>query len=395
MTLSDYKREITAIFRRNTDRGFADWRRCAKMKRELTAFLRASEKELLAENWDNELFQLACRAFVKWGNTNIDDSNGETQCLVSDVRKIWDKIYARESPTCTHGMMLDWFFDNLDGSVEGYMEDCLRYYVRDHFKEPVLQDRKLAFLRRRIEELKARPDGKWHEEFLIGQFQLMTMQIYREQRRPIELIREYAKHLNGDDAQKLLAEIEMEYGDVDNGRALLEALLRKQLLSGIGGNETLAEYKALFSPEEWEAVRDSLFDSFEPDSYVALQLYASEGCLDRLMAGVEACGYHHFRYYAKLLEANYSDRCLRMLVNTAETDVAKARNRNDYRHIARLLRWMSKFPGGADNAASLARKFRAAYPLKSALLEELEVFCFFKGPRLIESATDQSVSHNL
>ncbi len=49
MTLTDYKKELTAIFRRNTDRGFADWRRCGKLKRELTALLCASEKELLAE----------------------------------------------------------------------------------------------------------------------------------------------------------------------------------------------------------------------------------------------------------------------------------------------------------------------------------------------------------
>ena len=46
MTLTEYKKEITEIFRKNTRRGFADWRQCGNLCRDLTGFLEKSAVEL-------------------------------------------------------------------------------------------------------------------------------------------------------------------------------------------------------------------------------------------------------------------------------------------------------------------------------------------------------------
>ena len=73
MTLSEYKKEITAIFRRNTYRGYADWRQCGRLAYEMDDFLYRSRRELLREGREKDLFEVTCRAFVKWGTTDKDD----------------------------------------------------------------------------------------------------------------------------------------------------------------------------------------------------------------------------------------------------------------------------------------------------------------------------------
>ena len=90
------------------------------------------------------------------------------------------------------------------------------------------------------------------------------------------------------------------------------------------------------------------------------------------MDGVEACGYPYLKTYRKKLEGIYPERCLAILIKTADEDAEAANKRQNYQHVARVLRWMRKYPGGEKKAAELAEKYRAAYPRRRAMLEELE-----------------------
>ena len=49
--------------------------------------------------------------------------------------------------------MLEWFLKNLDGSVIDYMEDELYRYMMEHFKEEELLNKKMNFLKEKIEGL--------------------------------------------------------------------------------------------------------------------------------------------------------------------------------------------------------------------------------------------------
>ncbi len=90
MTLQDYNADVTTIFRRNTYRGFADWRQCGNLEYDLINYLDKAAKDLLKEYRDKDLFDLVCVSFVKWANTEKDDSNGETQNFVATAFELWD-----------------------------------------------------------------------------------------------------------------------------------------------------------------------------------------------------------------------------------------------------------------------------------------------------------------
>ena len=75
MRLQDYKKFITAAFVNNTRRGFADWRDCGGLCMDVIEGLEEAKEGLCAENRYANLFDLCNWTYVKWSNTDKDDSN--------------------------------------------------------------------------------------------------------------------------------------------------------------------------------------------------------------------------------------------------------------------------------------------------------------------------------
>ncbi len=407
MTASEYRKEITYSFNRNTDRGFVDYYHCGRLVRELTSLLERCQEDLLAAGNDKDLFSISLRVFKKWSDTNIDDSNGDTETILMYLREIWESVYERQSPDIPHNKMYESFMKIIEGSKLDFMIEDMLNYVMDNFNEPQILEKKLRFLYQKIEDIETGPEIDAWGRAQVEVYKQMVMRIYSEQGCNIEFIRSYARGLNGYDTRQLMADIELKYGYVDRCIKLYEGLaeedtgffsrhtydmrlkdlykeygfqdkyeseLAKLLYLKRGNPEILEEFKTLVPADKWPAVRDNLFDTFDISDSSVFSWYESEGCFDRLMAGVEACGYDSFKRYAGVLKDKYPERCLAVLVNAATEHVKVASNRNDYKHIARVLRWIGEFPGGPKIASALAQKFRSDYPRKTSLIEELAKF---------------------
>ena len=74
MKLQDYKKLITADFVNNTRRGFADWRDCGGLCTDVIESLEIAKEGLCAENRYADLLDLCNWTYVKWSNTDKDDS---------------------------------------------------------------------------------------------------------------------------------------------------------------------------------------------------------------------------------------------------------------------------------------------------------------------------------
>lgn len=66
--------------------------------------------------------------------------------------------------------------------------------------------------------------------------------------------------------------------------------------------------------------------------------------------------------YGKKLFKLYRQRCLKVLANAADRQAQNAKNRRDYKYIARILKKIAAQPGGREFAAELAAKYRTQYP---------------------------------
>jgi hypothetical protein len=59
-------------------------------------------------------------------------------------------------------------------------------------------------------------------------------------------------------------------------------------------------------------------------------------------------------------------------VDCLREDMKNASNQKRYAELVKRLKPLSGLPGGAEAAASLAQEWRAAYPRRRAMLEELK-----------------------
>ena len=367
-----------------------DWRHCGYMLDEVCDVLQDAARSLD----DEDVFDLSCYAYLKWSKTDKDDSNGETQGFISCVFDIWETLPETDK-------MFDWILDHCDGSILDYMEDCLLDYLMDHFKAEKYLKIKIEFFEQRIRRLEVCQDYPYTTEFEIGRARNCILMLMGELKYPIEDIRSYG----GD--KETLSKVELQYGNIPEAMTLYQELADKEmphqseyhiilkdlyrqygtgeqyrkamddLMHRCAGNmDLLNEYKALFSRQEWPEVFDRLISSFSDQDIRVFPWLEAEGHYERLMRGIEMQdgGEFYLTPYEKTLKKMFPDRCLRVLVATADKKARETSNRNGYRSLAGTLRHITKYSGGAQTASGLANKYIGQYPRRPALREELEGF---------------------
>lgn len=160
-TVKDYRVGINKIFSRYTRYGFVEYRDCNGLECDMVDLMLEATEELGGRGEYKELFEIACKGFLKWGNTDKDD-DGQTQCFASIIEDAWDVVYKANDPKMPHKKMYEWFVGHIDGSVIDYMEDYLYDYLLEHFKEPELLQKKIDFYNAKIEEGEAKNDSSWY-----------------------------------------------------------------------------------------------------------------------------------------------------------------------------------------------------------------------------------------
>lgn len=406
MTLDEYNNELKSIFASCSNRSWYDWKSTGILCDRVSSLLGMAKRDMFSDGRDVELFELSCKAFIKWSKAELDDSNGETQYVAGIISDIWDEIYQRQSKSIDHDTMLRWFLKNLNGSVIDYMEDCLYDFVGNHFDEPNLLEEKYQFLERKIESASHLNDDGWKKTFTINRCRLAQFDILAKQQKPIEMIRAFAETISWNEAKEHLAEIELVYGYVEkainiykdlifqNAKNDFEAtkyrvrlkdiyksqemtedyisLLKELILSNLGNMSFYHEYKELYAEDEWPDKRDELFALFPKGNSGADGIYHEEGRLDLLMDNIEVANDSwSLKRYEKELFAKYPERCILLLVQEADKQVVRADKRSRYRYLADTIKLIKRCPGGKEIADGLIHKYCAMYPRRSAMIEEL------------------------
>ena len=170
--------------------------------------------------------------------------------------------------------------------------------------------------------------------------------------------------------RKALMEIYRKQGNI----AAYNDELYNMMVEHPGEDKYYLEYKALFSDEEWKSRWEELLEEFK-NRLFSIHLWLNiEGRYDLIMDSAEPDNEFLIDTYGKKLFVLYPQRCFNVLANVADRYVQVSKNRRDYRHIARTLEKIAVQPGGRELAAELAAKYRAQYPRRTAMLDELKRF---------------------
>lgn len=397
---AEYKKEITAIFNSHTRRGFADWRQCGNLCMDICGFLENAAEALDREGRYADLFDITNQCYMKWSSTDKDDSNGETHGFCISVQENWALVYENGKEAVSHEKMQKWFMDQVEGhTVIDYMEDDLYDFLLKHFKG----EDELLLKKAMLERVMKDPDTS---EYSIPVLEDYYIRVLADMKVPIEMIRKFVAKSKSYTTEKLLADIEVEYGNFDAAIALYEkriaerpdkywsneprrALIdiykktgnkekefeqmQKLLWANVGDSNIFLEYKQYFSEEQWPEEWNRIFEELK-NHHDGTSWYAIEGRFDILMDMAEGSGTDYLIDTYKELDELYPKRAFDLRVKCVTADVAKANKRADYKWIARNLKKISKYDGGMKVARTLAAEFVAAYPRRTAMLDELRPF---------------------
>ncbi len=410
MDLKEYREEVNRIFKHCMRYSFVDYRSCKRLYGEMTDLLEKAQTEFSGRGEYKELFELACRAFLKWDRTNKDDSDGETYDFCRQLTHIWDAVYASGDKRISHEKMMKWFTDQIEKDKVSNLEDELFGYLEKHFTEPALLEKKYVFYRKKIEDMGEIGDSSYsHEAFRKQYLRELVLKAMAELGKPIGEIREYAKTIESYKVNELMAPIELRYGNRERATELYleladkadksfaprnnwhvslmeiykedgkqeayETELKKAVMTMPGDDNLWNEFKSLYSSEEWTGARAEFFSKVDLTDQRFYDRFAQEGCYDLIMAGIEEYpDAYAMKPYEKELRTLYPERCIRVLTLIVRDLAEYANTRNKYKGMAGLLARIKKCPGGEDAAAALAAEFRKAYPRRTAMLEEIRRF---------------------
>lgn len=135
-----------------------------------------------------------------------------------------------------------------------------------------------------------------------------------------------------------------------------------------GGMEMLNRLKKACTPAQWIEYRERYLSG---QTYHKLELMESEGLWDRLMEAVTAAGHLSIldRYEAAL-KKRYPNEILEAYACIL-TKEAAASDRKRYQELARYLKKLRNYPGGAERVARPAEDWRTRYIRRRAMMEEL------------------------
>ena len=407
MKLQDFKKAITVAFVRNTRRGFVDWRDCGGLCIDVTEALEYAKEGLCAEGRYADLFELCNWTYVKWNNTDKDDSNGETQDFCACIYDMWEIIYNEGEQDLSHERMMNVFLEHLDGRVFDYMEDGIYDFVLKHFKSEDELAKKEQFLLKVMDDLRNQIPENEILQYSLNVKEDYYVRVLADQKRPIQEIRDFLRSRDRYTNKELLAQIETEYGNyaeaiklykeqierrpdsywsdwprkalmkiytIQGDKAAYNRELYNMMINHTGNEDYYLEYKSLFSSEEWKVRWEELMDEFS-DKLSAINLWLSiEDRYDLIMDNAEPDNEFVIDDYGEKLFSLFPNRCLKVLVNVADRQARVSKNRRDYKYIARTLKKITVLPGGSEVAVELAKKYRRQYPRRSAMIDELKMF---------------------
>lgn len=131
------------------------------------------------------------------------------------------------------------------------------------------------------------------------------------------------------------------------------------------------ELKDTYSPQEWEKVRERIFEKLAGSDRVA-RLYAEDDLIDRLLQYVQEQPTLTalFKYDSKLAK-DYPEYVLQRYERAVSSMAPNARTRPAYSDMANIVRRMRRVKGGPEIVDRLLAEWRQKYPNRRVMHEEL------------------------
>ena len=368
---------------------------------ELTDLLNERVPLLLSTGQPMEAFSLICTAVSEAANAEYYEDDEDYWFLFERSAQLWKDVI-RASDEDQRRKQHEWFAGTyLDEDWEFGME-AVEEVLFDGFPDEALQRENLSILDRRISE-EIRLDRSYALEHLIRtRLKVMeTLGVGREETdrfleehfavpavreqmiqraigerdfdRAIALLkesRELDREMRGlvQAYQEQLIDLYRQLGRTEDQRDAIRYLLSAFYQRDL---QYITMLKDLTPPEDWPALREEVL-TWRGCRTVAGLLLEEEQLYDRLMSWVMEQGqlFDADQFSASLWPV-YPEKLMAFYLDHLQEEMGRASNRKTYAELIRRLKELRKRPNGEKETARLAQTWRAAYPRRRAMLDEL------------------------
>ena len=291
------------------------------------------------------------------------------------------------------------------GSEHWKVQDFAEQAVFSRFSGEMLDRKKLELIDRQIADLENSGKQDYSSEYKMKQLLTRRFGLMKELSLPKEELDAFLnRYTSYSDIRKLRIQRALDEGKTDEAIHLLEEgksadhdkqglvaeyskwLMdlyerqgqRDKLIAELeyhvfglssGGMEMLNRLKKACTPAQWIEYREQYLSG---RNYYRLELMESEGLWVRLMEAVTADGrLPILDRYEAALKKRYPDEMLEAYACILTKEAAVASDRKRYQELARYLKKLRNYPGGAERAAQLAVDWRTRYIRRRAMMEEL------------------------
>ena len=400
------KKELASIGRQYAGRdGTIDYYHAGGFSEAIADHIQRQTETLLARNAPVLAFQAGIDALRKYSDYSIDDSDGEYGLIMETMRDMCMDVLAAADETVAEKI-----FDLLSDCVKSDRED---WFVQDFASQMVFSlfvgkrfdEKKLALTDEQIAALTLAGRKDYSSEYKMKELLTRRFDLMKKLSWPKDELDAFLdRYTNYSDIRKLRIQQALDDGKTDEAIRLLEEgksadcdkpglvaeysewLMdlyerqgqREKLIAELeyhvfdlssGGMEMLNRLKNACTPAQWLEYTERYLSG---RAYHKLELMEAEGLWERLMKAVTATGrLSILDRYEAALKKRYPNEILEAYACILTKEAAAASGRKRYQELARYLKKLRSYPGGAERAAQLAEDWRTRYIRRRAMMEEL------------------------
>ena len=400
------KKELASIGRQYAGRdGTIDYYHAGEFSEAIADHIQRQTETLLARNAPVLAFQAGIDALRKYSDYSIDDSDGEYGLIMETMRDMCMDVLAAADETVAEKI-----FDLLSDCVKSdredwFVQDFASQMVFSHFVGKRFDEKKLALTDAQIAALTLAGRKDYSSEYKMKELLTRRFDLMKKLSWPKDELDAFLdRYTNYSDIRKLRIQQALDDGKTDEAIRLLEegksadcdkpGLVAEysewlmdlyewqgqqdKLIAELeyhvfdlssSGMEMLNRLKKACTPAQWIEYRERYLSG---RAYHKLELMESEGLWERLMKAVTTAGrLSILDRYEAALKKRYPNEILEAYACILTKEAAAASNRKEYQELARYLKKLRSYPGGAERAAQLAEDWRTRYIRRQAMMEEL------------------------
>ncbi len=393
--MKEWKEELRNLAHNSSDSdGFIDYDDAYDFCTEVDAFLKDTASELMDAGMVLDAFHLICMTYELIIEQDMDDSDGGLSIVLETCESLW-----REAIKEGNSSEKEEMYQALRASPTGDFESIWNTLFTGAWEQRQLEqnlallDSLIAgdpsdyrieqFFQWRLDTMEAlhmAPDEmrSYTKRFrylpIVRRKEIQQSVDEQNYQQAIDLLRE-SKTIDQDNRalvsrySEQLVELYEKTGQTELSREEL-----RFLIFSCGENELtyVKKLKEITSQEEWPALFEEIL-RLPAMRYSALDLLALDGQYERLFQALKkAARLNTLDRYENALKPWSAEKVRDLYMELLQAEMASASSRRAYWYLIHYLSKLNTYPDGAAAARSLCGAWKAAYPRRTAMLDELK-----------------------